>query len=84
MLGLVVLAVDRQSVMDRNAGEGGQDPGGVHRDPTALGVQVEQRPRLGAGDVNPVQSAGDPAAGLIEVQGRRRGELLPSDREEPA
>ena len=83
MLGLVVLAVDHQAVMDRDAGEGGQDPGGVHRDPATCCVQVEQRPGGGAGDVDPVQPPGHPATGLIEVRDRRCGELLPSDREEP-
>ena len=47
--GLVVLAVDHQAVVDRDAPEVGQDPGGVHRDPASLAVQVEQRPGVVAG-----------------------------------
>lgn len=82
--GLVVLPIDNQAVVDRDSGEGREDPGAVHRDPTAFGVEVEQRPGAGAGDVDPVQPARDPSAGLIEMRHLSSGELLPGDARNPS
>lgn len=42
---------------DRDAGEVGQDPGGVHRSLAPLGVEVQQRPVLVAGHMHPAQPA---------------------------
>jgi hypothetical protein len=68
MQGLVVLAVGAEPVVDCDARERRQDPGRVHRDPTASAIEVEQRPGVVAGDVDPVRPARDPAAGLVEVR----------------
>jgi len=53
-----------------------------HRDLTVLGVEVEQRPGAGAGEVDPVQPARDPPAALIEVRHLSSGELLAGDGQE--
>ena len=69
--------------MDRDAPEVREDPSGVHRDPTALAVEVKKRPGVVAGHVDPMQPASDPATGLVEVRDAGRGELLPGGRQEP-
>ncbi len=81
--GPAVLPIHDQAVVDCDCGEGWQDPGVVHRDPTAFGVEVEQRPGVGAGDVDPVQPAGDPPTGLVEVSHLSGGQLLADDGQEP-
>ena len=83
MQGLVVLAVEGQAVVDRGTTKSREDPAGVHRDPAAFAIEVQQRPGVVAGDVDPVQPSRDPTAGLIEVRNAGCGELLAGDREEP-
>ena len=61
--GLVVLAVDDQAVVDRDASETREDFGGVHRHPAASAVQVEQRPGVVAGGATSSTGSGSHSLG---------------------
>lgn len=78
-----VLAVGDQPVINRDAGEVREHPGGVHRRPTAGLAQVIQREGLSARDVDPPKSGRYPPTGLLEVGDLGAGQPLPDHLKEP-
>jgi hypothetical protein len=82
--GLVVAPVRRPAVVHRHPPEPWQHPGGLHRVRAALGVHREPAQQLGRRRVDPVQPAGDPGAGLVEMGDLGGGELRTDRLGEPA
>ena len=75
----VVAAIGPPSVMDGDALHLCDHSEVVHRDAASSLVAVDQGQKRARGDVHPVQLAGDPSAGLVEVHGRGVLEQVPHD-----